>query len=112
MSFRNLLDSEVDIKRSSSAVDDIGGGGAVSYSVLYRRVPCRFETLTKKLEIIAYDQSAVFPDYYVYMEYRSGIIEGDHLFLGSRTFEIKLVEDWSEQETYMQLAVVELKRNK
>lgn len=112
MSFRGLLDSEVDIKRESTVTDDLGGGGAVSYSVLYRRVPCRFETLTKKLEIIAYDQTAIFPDYYVYLEYRSGVIEGDHIILGGREFEIKLIEDWSEQGQYMKLAVVELKRNK
>lgn len=112
MSFRSLLDSEIDIKREIRAEDELGGDSGTNYSVLYRRVPCRFETLTKKLEIMAYDQTAVFPDYYVYLEYRSGVKEGYHLFLGSRIFEIKLVEDWSEQGKYMKLAVVELDRNK
>jgi len=112
MSFRALLDPTCTIKREDiSTVDEIGGYSDTTYTVLYRRVPCRFETLTKKLEIIAYNKEAVFPDYYVYMEYWSGIKEGDILEKDGRTFEIKLVENWSEAGKYMKLAVVELGRD-
>jgi len=110
MSFSGLLDSTISIKRPSKVVDDIGGEGSTTYAVLYTNVPCRFETLTRKLEVIAYNKDAVYPDYYVYLEHRSGIKEGDRIYLGSREFEIKLIEDWSEQGKYLMLAVVELGR--
>lgn len=109
MSFEALLDSSVSIKRDSNTADEMGGF-TTSLITLYRRVACRFETLTKKLEIMAYDKTAVYPDYYVYMKYHSGIKEGDYIYKGTRKFEIKLIEDWSEQGKYMKLAVVELKR--
>ena len=108
MSFAALLDSKITIKRPTRVVDDIGGEGSTTYATLYSNVPCRFETLAKKLEIIAYDKTAVYPDYYIYLEYRSGIRETDRIFLGSREFEIKLIEDWSEQGKYLMLAVTEI----
>ena len=111
MSFASLLDSTVDIKRSNPGGITTGGGyAAPSEAAIYMSVPCRFETLTKKLEIMAYDKQAVFPDYFVYMEYRSGIQESDILVKDGREFAIKLVEDWSEQGEYLKLAVSELKR--
>ena len=112
MSFQSLLDNSVDIKRLSYTTDDIGGQGSPAYSVLYTNVPCRFESLPKKLEIQAYNQSAIFPDYKIYAEWRSGIIEGDRVFLGSTEFIIKLIENWSEQGKYMTLHVVEEDRGK
>jgi len=111
MSFAALLDSTVTIKRPTVTRDDLGGEGSTAYATLYARVPCRFESKTEKLGAIAYDKDAVFPDYFVYLEYRSGIKEGDRIYLGSREFEIKLIENWSEQGKYMMLAVVELGRN-
>ena len=111
MSFSGLLDSTITIKRPSKVIDDIGGESSTTNAILYTNVACRFETLTRKLEVIAYNKDAVYPDYYVYMEWRSGIKEGDRLYLGSREFEIKLIEDWSEQGKYLMLAVVELGRN-
>jgi len=108
MSYRNLLDSTCAIKRETpGASDGMGGYGTPTLTTLHSNVPCRFETLTKKLEIIAYDKEAVYPDYYVYMEYKSGVQEGDLVVKGSRSFKIKLVENWSEQDEYMKLAVVE-----
>ena len=112
MSFQALLDSQIDIKRLSYTTDDIGGQGTPAYAVLYTNVKCRFESLPKKLEIKAYDQTAIFPDYKVYLESHSGIIEGDRVFLGSKEFEIKLIEDWSEQGKYMTFHVAEIGRGK
>ena len=111
MSFEALLDSFVTIKHPTVTRDNLGGEGSTTWAILYTRVPCRFESKTEKLGAIAYDKDAVFPDYFVYLEWRSGIKEGDRIYLGSREFEIKLIENWSEQEKYMMLAVVELGRN-
>ena len=110
MSFSSLLDNSMDIKRESLTADGMGGY-TKAYAVLYTNVKCRFETTSRKTEILALGGKAdVYPDYIVYMEYRSGIKEGDHIIYHSRTFEIKLVGDWSERGKYMPLEVVELKR--
>lgn len=110
MSFAALLDNTCDIFRQGLTSDSQGGWTDAGDSILYRRVPCRFENLTKRVEITAYDKTAVFPDYYVYIEYRSGIKEGYRILFESRQFEIKLIEDWSERKLKMKFAVTEIDR--
>lgn len=110
MSFQALLDNSCDIKDETLTPDGMGGWTRAD-TILYTNVKCRFETTSRKAEILALGGKAdVYPDYYVYLEYLSGIKEGDHIIYDSRTFEIKLVEDWSERGKYMRLSVVELKR--
>ncbi len=110
MSFAALLDNVCSIFREAIASDGRGGWTDSGNSILYSNVPCRFETLTKRTEIMAYDKTAVFPDYYVYIEYRSGIKEGYRILFDNREFEIKLIEDWSEKQTYHKFAVTEVDR--
>lgn len=111
MAFEDLLDSVCTIRRETlGAADGQGGYAASTWNLLYPNVRCRFESLPKNEEILAYDRVTVYPDYYVYLVYRSGIREGDRIYHDSREFEIKLVENWSEQERYLQLAVTEIKR--
>jgi len=111
VSFENLLDSKCRIMQEVSGADDGAGGFLPStWAVLYNHVRCRFESLPKAEEILAYDKDITYPDYYVYLVYRSGIKEGMRVYHNSRRFEIKLVENWSEQERYLQLAVTEMTR--
>ena len=108
MSFPSLLDSKCDIKRESLTSDG-QGGYTEAYITLYKRVPCRFENVGRGRDeaIIAHDKVEVYPDFYIYIEYRSGIHEGYHITHGGKTYEIKLVEDWSKQNQKMRLTVVE-----
>ena len=111
MAFVNLLDSKCTIMQETlGAADLMGGHAASSWNVLYPHVRCRFESLPKEEEILGHDKKTTYPDYYVYLVYRSGIKEGMRIYHNSRQFEIKLVENWSEQEKYLQLAVTELTR--
>ena len=112
MSFEGLLDSKCTIMQETLGAPDGMGGyiGPSSWVVLYPRVPCRFESLAKAEEILGYDKKTTYPDYYVYLVYRSGIKEGMRIHHNGRQFEIKLVENWSEQEKYLQLAVTDLTR--
>lgn len=111
MAFENLLDSKCTIKQETlGAADGMGGHDASTWGTLYSNVRCRFESLAKKVEILGYDKKTTYPDYYIYLVYRSGIKEGMRVYHDSRQFEIKLVENWSEQEKYLQLAVTELAR--
>ncbi len=111
MSFVALLDSTCSIRRETlGAPDGQGGYLAATWNVLYPRLRCRFESLPKDEEILGYDKKVVYPGYYVYLVYRSGIKEGDRIYHNGRQFEIKLVENWSEQERYLQLIVTEIER--
>ena len=115
MSFPALLDNKVDIKKRTkpSSPDSMGGGGAITYVLVYKRVPFCFESLDRKTDqaIIAYDKKTTFPDYFGYCEYLSGIKGGQVVFFGSRRFEIKLVENTKEMGKYMKLSLTELTRN-
>ena len=111
MSFESLLDSKCSIyTQTLGAADGQGGFAASTWAALYDNVPCRFETLWKDEEILAYDKKAVYPRYYIYLVYKSGIKEGDRAYLNGRQFEIKLVENWSEQDLYLQLEVTDINR--
>ena len=109
MSFRSLLDQTVDIKRKVQAAD--GQGGYTStWSVIHKRVPCRFQALTSKEAMLTYDKAAVFANYFVHMEHLSDVAEGDRLYLGARAFDVKLVQDWAEAGKHLKLAVLEIGR--
>lgn len=111
MSFEGLLDSFCDVKEETLGDPDGAGGYELStWSIIYRRVPCCWETLTRKLEILAYDKTASYPDFYVYMEFHSGINERCRLVRNGKEFAIKLIEDTKFMGELMKLAVAELKR--
>lgn len=115
MSFASLLDSFCDVKGETLGdPDGAGGYEPSSWSIIYRRVPCCWETVSmqRKLEILAYDKTAVIPDFLVYMEFRTGINEACRLVRNGKEFDIKLVEDTKLMGEYMKLSVAELKRGK
>jgi len=115
MSFEGLLDSFCDVKGETLGTPDGAGGYLPStWNIIYRRVPCCWETISmqRKLEISAYDKTAVIPDFYVYMEFLSGINEGCRLVRNGKEFDIKLVEDTKLMGIYMKFSVAELKRAK
>jgi head-tail adaptor len=110
MSFAGLLDSTVNVIRLVTA-DDGAGGQTTTDSIILRRIPCRFEALSGSKAQAAYAKLTVIPDMIVYMEYHSGIKEGDRLTDSKgREYSIALVEDWSLQGRYLKLAVTEIAR--
>lgn len=110
MSFPGLLDSLVTVKRGTSA-DDGSGGQTVTWGALYRRVPCRFESLSGSGAQTTYAKLTPLPDFIVYLSALSGLKEGDRLIDSrGREYSILLVEDWSLQGKYQRLAVTELGR--
>ena len=109
MSFVSLLDTTCAIE-GKSRVSDGQGGYTYSWVNQHINIPCRFESLDKKLEILAYDNTAVFPDYFVYMEYPN-ITESMRVVWEGRTFEINHIRDWSHQKKMMKIAVTEIDRN-
>lgn len=119
MSVRSMLKTGkanatyVNIKSSSSGAEDaLGGYTGPSRAVIYTNVLCRFNALTTKEVAIFSDKQDVKANYYVYMEYMSGIKETDRLVKidDGREFDVKLILDWDEDRNYMKLAVLEVAR--
>ena len=109
MSFKSLLNSTVDIYRKTDTAD--GQGGYTSaWAAIHSGKKCRFQALTSKEAVLTYDKTAIFANYYVHMEHISGLAEGDRIYLGTRKFEVKLVQDWDEVGKYLKLAVLEIGR--
>lgn len=109
MSYRSLLNSTVDIYRKTDTAD--GQGGYTStWAAIHSRKKCRFQALGSKESMLTYDKAAVFANYYVHMEHIAGLAEGDRIYLGTRTFDIKLIQDWDEVGKYLKLAVLEIGR--
>jgi len=110
MSFAGRLDSTVNITRAANT-DDGSGGQVEAWTILYRRIPCRFESLSGSRAQATYAKLTPLPDFVVYAEFHSGIREGDRLVDSKgREYGILLVEDWSLQGQYMKFAVTELGR--
>ena len=108
MSYRALLDKTVTVKRET-LTSDSQGGYTRTWTVVYRRVPCRFQSLLTRETTLAYDKQTTFANYLVYFEYLD-IQEGDRIFLDSRQFTVKLIKDWDEQKNMMTVAAVEVDR--
>lgn len=109
MSFKSLLNSTVDVYRKTQT-DDGQGGYTSTWAAIYTSKKCRFQALTSKEAVLTYDKATVFANYYIHMEHLSNIAEGDRIYLGTRTFEIKLVQDYAEIGKYLKLAVLEIGR--
>ena len=110
MSFKTMLNREVDVYTLTTGADDeVGGQSAQTWTCIYRRVPCRFNALTTRDLVMAFDKKAVFGNEICYMEYRPNIKEGDRLCLPprNRLFEIKLLIEWDEARNYLKLMVLE-----
>jgi SPP1 family predicted phage head-tail adaptor len=109
MSFKSLLNSTVDIYRKTDTAD--GQGGYTStWAAVHSRKRARFQALGSKEAMLTYDKATVFANYFVYMEHITGVTEGDRVYLGTRKFDIKLVQDWDETSEYLKLAVLEIGR--
>jgi len=107
MSFRSLLNNTCNIKQRVDTAD--GQGGYTStWSILYRRIPCRFNALTADEMTILYDKQNIQADYKLFLEYRSGIKEGNRAVLSNgRIFDVVLVMNWDEANRMLKLAITE-----
>ena len=114
MSFVAHLDKRVNIKEETQgAADGAGGFAAPTWTVIYRRVPFAFMPASKRFDelIQTRDKEEVLADFLGYLEYRSGVKEGQRIYWGGRVFEIKIIYIWREKARMMKLKLIEKGRN-
>ena len=111
MSFAGQLDKTVNIKRfAEGAADGMGGYLPGSWASIYKNIKAAIVLIHKGEQIIQYDKANVFAEFFWYLEYLSGVKEGQRVHWGSKSYEIKLVLPWQEKERFMKLACVEIAR--
>ena len=112
MSFEGQLDKTVNIKHEVPGGPD-GQGGYLppSWNILYKRIKAAIVLIPKGEQILQYDKKDVFAEFFIYMEYLSGVKEGHRIYWGDRVYGIKLVLPWREKGRFMKLACVEIGRD-
>ena len=111
MSLKTIIrkaNTKCDIKYVTDA-QTTGGKLTKTWSMRYHNVPCRFNAKMTQAEMLYYEKASVFPDFIMYMLYRSGILETDKVVFKGRTFDIKKIDDWDETNTYLKIALQEYK---
>lgn len=112
MSFAGQLDKTIRIKDETiGGPDGMGGYNPAGWNTIYKRVKAAIVLIPKKEQIIKYDKIDVFAEFYIYMEYLSGVKETQRIHWGSKVYEIKLVLPWREKGRFMKTACVEIGRN-
>lgn len=112
MSFAGQLDKTVKIKsETAGTADGMGGYLPPTWTTLYKRVKAAIVLIPKGEQIFQYNKIDVFAEFFIYMEYLSGVKETQRVHWGNRVFEIKLVLPWREKGRFMKLACVEVRRN-
>lgn len=112
MAFQTHLDKTASIKDfTKGASDGMGGYLPDTWTSIHKKVKFAIVLIPKEEQIIQYDKANVFAEFFIYLEYLSGIKEGQRVYWGSRVFEIKLVLPWREKGRFMKLACVEVGRD-
>lgn len=112
MSFAGQLDKTGTIKHETPGGDDgMGGQLPATWNSLYKRIKFAIVLIPKGEQIFQYNKIDVFAEFFIYMEYLSGVKETQRVYWGNRVYEIKLVLPWREKGRFMKLACVEIGRN-
>ncbi len=98
--------TKCDIESLSSSIGT-GANLTKTWAVRYHRIPCRINAKISEAEILYYQKASVFPDFIIYIIYRSGIVMSDRVIFDSRTFDIKKIDNWDEKGKYLKIALVE-----
>ena len=108
MSFARMMNTTVNVQRATDTADGTGGY-TTSTAIILRNIPCRFNALSTREMILAYDKPTVFANFICFMGYQEDIREGDVLIKcdDSRTFDVRLKMEWDEARNYLKLAVME-----
>lgn len=90
--------------------EPIGTGAKLTktWTIRYSRVPCRFNAKISQAEMLFYQKASVFPDFIMYILYKSGIVTSDRVIFKGRTLDIKKVDDWDEKGKFLKIALVEV----
>lgn len=105
--------TKFDVRYESTGTPGAGGQLTKVWKMRYRNLMGRMMSLTRRHEILYFDRQKVFADYILEIPKTSRVdfstIETrDRIYMGSRTFYIKLKKNWDERDKYLLLALTEI----
>jgi head-tail adaptor len=107
----NKAGTTVTIKRKVETEDGYGGQ-TLTWAVMYRSVPARFETTAGRVLGTVYDKATSLPEYFVHIAGTYDIKEDDRIYMtDGRAFGVKKVHAFAEQGYQVKLDVTEIGRN-
>jgi len=92
-----------------SKVTGVGARLTKTWKMRHNNVPCRLNAMSSlsQKETLYYDAAKVFADFILYCPFRAGISNHDRVYIGSRVFNVKKVDDWDLQSLYLKIAILE-----
>jgi len=106
MSLANLYNVTFDIARPSDVSDPFGGHTAV-FNIIETGKKCALQRKSAS-EIIFSDRETVWANYTLYCDSGLDIIAGDHIVVGSRSFDVKSVENVNQFNLYLEVELLEI----
>jgi len=91
-----------------SSVAGAGGQLTKTWVVRYNNLPIRFNPKPKVNEALYFDTQKAFPVTTAYVLYKAGIIKRDRVKFKAKTYDIKMIENWDEQNLYLILSLQEI----
>jgi len=110
LSIKSMIE-KAGIKCKILYLSSVVGAGAQltkTWLVRYNNVPIRFNPKPKVNEALYFDTQKAFPVTVAYIMYKPGIIKRDRVKFGTRLYDIKMIEDWDEQNLYLTLSLQEI----
>jgi len=107
MSFANLMNKQVIVKKRTRTRDDYGTMGAETLSVRYPSVPCRIQPMSGREQAVYGSDRAVATDKMFCDAKWSGIIEDDVVVDGDVSYDVQLVRNIDHLNHHLE---IELRR--
>ncbi len=106
MSLAHLYDVAFDIERSSDVNDPYGGHTAV-FNAIATNKKCALQRKSAS-EIVFSDRETVWANYSLFCDSGLDIIAGDHVTVGTRTFDVKSADNVNEADLFKQVELLEI----
>jgi hypothetical protein len=98
----------VDIRYESSQVVT-GGQLQTVWKNRHANVAVRLNANIAQAESSKFDRQTVVAEYTMYLEFLPGIVQTDKVVWGTRTFEIRKIDNYDELGQYLRLSLEETK---
>ena len=88
-----------------------GAGGQLTkeWRIRHENVPIRLNVTPRPWQMLYYDTQKVFAQTIGYLLYKTGITIRDRITCGGKTYDVKKVDNWDEQNLYQRIGLQEVK---
>ena len=87
-----------------------GDGGQLTktWKIRHANVPFRINVNPRPWELLYYDTQKVFTQKVGYLLYKTGVMARDRITCAGKTYDVKKVDNWDEQNLYQKIGLEEV----